>query len=67
MGHFRSIGDIFPGIIARAEAMSGFQRMLNGCETAEARKSLIMAAWESRAISDEDTELLIQAYGLETA
>lgn len=64
---FRAIGEIFPAIVARAEAMMGFQAMLNRCETAAARKELIMAAWERMALSDEDAELLIQAHGLETA
>ena len=63
----RPIGEIIAPIMARAEAMHGFQQMLNRCPTAEGRKALIMAAWERLAISDEDAELLIEAYGLETA
>ena len=63
----RPVADLFPEVIARAEAMSGFQAMLRRCPTAEARKALILAAWERFAISDEDAELLIQAWGLETA
>lgn len=63
----RAIGDVFPEVIARAEALAGFQQILRRCETAEARKQLIMAGWERGALSDEDTTLLIQAEGLETA
>jgi hypothetical protein len=64
---FRAISELFPSIIARAEAMHGFQDMLNRCPTAEGRKALILSAWERLAIDDEDAELLLQAYGLETA
>lgn len=64
---FRAFGDIAPHVLARAEAMNGFQMMLNRCPTAEGRKSLILTAWERHAIDDEDCQLLIEAYGLETA
>lgn len=63
----RSIGEIIRPIMARAEAMAGFQAMLRRCDTAENRKGLILAAWERGALSDEDAELLIEAEGLETA
>ena len=63
---FRALGDILPGVLARAEAMHGFQTLLNRCECAVGRKELILAAWERGAIGDDDTQLLIEAYGLET-
>ena len=63
---FRALSDILPGVLARAEAMQGFQALLNRCECAIARKELILAAWERGAIGDDDTRLLIEAYGLET-
>jgi hypothetical protein len=63
----RAIGELIQPIMARAEALYGFQQILNKCPTAEGRKGLILAAWERFAVSDEDAQLLIEAYGLETA
>lgn len=63
----RPIGELIAPILARAEAMAGFQAMLARCPTASDRKHLIMAAWERGALGDDDAELLIQANMLETA
>ena len=63
----RPIGELIAPIIARAHAMAGFQELLNGTPTAEGRKALILAAYETEAIGGDDAQLLIQAYGLETA
>lgn len=63
----RPIGELIRPILARAEAMHGFQLMLNGIDTAAARKTLIMAARDAGAIDDTDTRLLIESYQLETA
>lgn len=63
----RPISDLFPGVIERAEQMCSFQKLINGCATASARKQMIMTARMGGLISDEETTLLIQAHGLETA
>lgn len=63
----RPIGEIIKPIIARAEAMHGFQMMLNAMPTPEARKIMIVTAWAAGGIEDDDARLLIEAYGLETA
>lgn len=63
----KAIGEIFPGILERAEQMRGFQMLINGCATPEARKEMILTARMGGLITDEETSLLIQAHGLETA
>lgn len=63
----RSIGELIAPIVARAEAMAGFQALLAQCPNAECRKNLIVAAYENAAIDGPDAQLLIEAYGLETA
>ena len=63
----RPIGELVAAIVARAQTMAGFQSLLNGCPTAECRKRLIVAAYENGAIDGPDAQLLIEAYGLETA
>lgn len=63
----KAISDLFPGIIERAEQMRGFQMLINGCATAAARKEMILTARMGGLITDEETSLLIQAHGLETA
>jgi len=67
MSEPRTIAELFPDIIARAEQMRGFQILVNGCATAEARKRMILTARMGGLITDEETTLLIQAHGLETA
>lgn len=67
MSGARTIGDLFSGVIARAEQMRGFQILVNGCATAEARKRMILTARMGGLITDEEATLLIQAHGLETA
>lgn len=63
----RAIGDLFPGILERAEQMRSFQQLINGCITVSARKQMILKARMGGLITDEETTLLIQAHGLETA
>jgi hypothetical protein len=63
----RPIGDLVREVVEHAAAMMGFQATLNACDTADERKILIMDARERGMITDSDAELLIQAYGLETA
>lgn len=63
----RSIGAIIEPIISNAVAVMGLQQTLRRCPTAEGRKKLIMAAWETGAIDDAQCQLLIEAEGLETA
>jgi hypothetical protein len=48
-------------------ALAGIQELIARCPTAEDRKGLIMAALCHGAIECEQCELLIQAWGLETA
>ena len=62
----RQIGEILAPIIARAQAMAGFQMLLAECPNAECRKNLILAAYENAALDGPDAQLLIEAYGLET-
>lgn len=64
---FRTVSELFPTVIARAEMMAGFQSILSRCPNAASRKHLIMIARERGAIEDADAHLLIEAYGLETA
>jgi hypothetical protein len=50
-----------------AGALAGFQTLLRRCPTAADRKRLVLAAWESRALSRRETRLLIEAGQMETA
>jgi hypothetical protein len=63
----RPIGELIRGVLARCEAMMGFQAMLDACECATDRKTLIMQARERGAIAGDEAALLIQVYQLETA
>jgi len=63
----RAIGSLFPGVLERAEQMRSFQQLINGCVTASARKQMILTARMGGLITDEETRLLIEAHGLETA
>lgn len=63
----RSIGELIAPILARAKTMQGLQDLLSHVPAAAHRKELIMAAHGAGAIDDEQCELLIQVYMLETA
>lgn len=63
----RPIGEIINGIVARCEAMMGFQQMLSLCDTDAGKKNLIMEAWERGAITRDDAQILIEAYRIEEA
>lgn len=63
----RPIGEILQPVLDRAYRMAALQQVLRQCPTLKGRKSLIMAAWEHNAITDEDAQILIEAEGLETA
>ena len=63
----RRIGEILAPMIARTAAMYGFQQMINDLSTPEARKEMILVARMGDLISDEETQLLIEAYQLEAA
>ncbi len=62
----KSFGELLPGILARTEAMMGFQEMLRRCPNNSERKNLIMDARLRGALSHDDATLLIQAHMLET-
>lgn len=63
----RPIGDFIGPIMARCKRMASFQALINDCETAAAKKQMIMTARMGCLIDDEETRLLIEAYGPETA
>ena len=63
----RPIGEIIAPIIARALTMRDFQSFLHRCPSSGDRKQLIMAAYEFGALDRDETRLLIEAEGLETA
>lgn len=63
----RPIGDFIGPIMARCERMAGFQALINDCKTAAAKKQMIITARMGDLITDEETRLLIETYGLETA
>lgn len=66
-GEARAIGELIKPILERAEAMRGFQLMLEALPSADARKTFITTARDVGAIDDLDTRLLIETYQLETA
>jgi hypothetical protein len=53
--------------MAAVAGLASLQDIVSRCPTAEDRKGLIMAAMCHRAITQEQCELMIQAWGLETA
>ena len=57
----------FTPSMRNAGALAGFQALLRRCPTAADRKRLVLAAWESHALSREETRLLVEAGQLETA
>jgi hypothetical protein len=59
--------ELSAGALAAVADLAGLQGLIARCPTAEDRKGLIMAALCHGAIEDEQCELLIQAWGLETA
>lgn len=63
----RPIADYFPGVLNRAAQMAKFQGLINDISSASRRKEMIMTARMGDLITDEECQLLIQAYGLETA
>lgn len=64
---FRAISTLFPAILERAAEFRGLQHLLAHCATAADRKAEIIEWCMEGHISPEDAELLITAYGLETA
>lgn len=50
-----------------AVALAGFQAILRRCPSAADRKRLVLSAWECRALSRDETRLLVEAHMLETA
>ena len=61
------IGSVVDQEAARLAILAGFQVLLRGCASAGCRKALVMAAYDSGAISPEECEALIQTLMLETA
>jgi len=61
------LGELLPGIIARAQRMASFQALINDCPTPTTKKQMIMTACLGELISVEETHLLIETYGLENA
>jgi hypothetical protein len=61
------ISQLVRSIIAHCDAMMGFQSLLNACDCAADRKTLILEARQRGMIGDDDARLLIEAYQLETA
>ena len=67
MSEARPIGEITRELLIRAFALKALQDRLNLMKTASQRKDAIMRARWASVIDDEQTTLLIEAYGLETA
>lgn len=63
----KRIGELLPGILARAEAMAGFQQMLGAMPDNRTRKTAIMDWRKCGYLNDEQTGLLITAHMLEDA
>ncbi len=63
----RPLNEILAPISVRANAVQPLQQMLARIATSIDRKSLILAAYETGALTAEDTRLLIEIYQLETA
>lgn len=62
----KTFGELIADIMARTEAMTGFQSMLRRCPNNSERKNLIMEARQRGALDDDDAAMLIEAHGLET-
>lgn len=67
MSEPRAIGEIIAPIVARAKRMASFQAMINELPNPTRRKDMIMLARLGDLITDEETQLLIEVYQLETA
>lgn len=63
----QKIGDLVAQVVARSFACRELQVRLNAMSDASEQKRAIMRARHAGAIDDEQAELLIQAYQLETA
>jgi hypothetical protein len=63
----RQVGELTREVLIRAFAMKALQDRLNLMKTAAKRKDAIMRARWANVIDDEQTTLLTEAYGLETA
>lgn len=63
----RPIGDILPGVLERCATMMRFQHMLAFCATPSGQKQMIMEARDCGEITHDETRLLIEIYGLESA
>lgn len=61
------LGDILPGIIARAERMASFQALIRDCPTPSAKKQMIMTAKLGELIDADECRILIEVYELENA
>jgi hypothetical protein len=63
----RPIGQIVRGILARCEAIMGLQALLDACDCAADRETLIRQAHLRGSIGDDEAQLLVRAYRLEAA
>ena len=63
----KSFDDLTADALARAERLQAFQFRLNEMTSPAERKTAIMDARFDGFLSLEETTLLIQSYGLETA
>lgn len=62
----KTFGELINDIMARTEALTGFQDMLRRCPNNSDRKQLIMEARSRGALDDDDAALLVEAHFLET-
>lgn len=62
-----TLADLLEPLRARAESMADFQATLNVMWTPADQKAAILDARGLHLITDEEAELLIQVYQLETA
>ncbi len=67
MKRFRAGAEAFQALLERGESLSGFAAFINEFACPETRKSLIMHAHHYSTITDAETDLLIELYGLEEA
>jgi hypothetical protein len=57
----------FQAALHDTAVLTGFQALLRRCPTAADRKRFILAGWETRALTRDETRLLVEAHQLETA
>lgn len=67
MSEARRLGELLPGIIARAMRMQSFQALINDCQTPKRRKEMIMTARMGDLIDADECQMLIEIYELENA